>query len=77
MAPVTGPLRFVLMPSDVPRAPHGPLPGGGSVRPITRWGTPVMHRPQAEVTSYDDELRSLVADMVATLHAADGVGLAA
>ena len=30
-------------------APHGPLPGGGTVRPITRWGTPVMHRPQQPV----------------------------
>jgi peptide deformylase len=58
-------------------APHGPLPGGGTVRPMTRWGTPVMHRPQEKVTSYDDELRSLVADMVATMYAADGVGLAA
>jgi peptide deformylase len=36
-----------------------------------------MHRPQAEVTSYDDELRALVADMTATMYAADGVGLAA
>lgn len=59
------------------RAPHGPLPTGGTVRPITRWGTPVMHRPQAPVTAYDDTLRSLVADMVATMYAADGVGLAA
>ena len=44
---------------------------------MTRWGTPVMHRPQADVTAYDDELRTLVADMVATMYAADGVGLAA
>jgi len=58
-------------------APHGPLPEGGTVRPMTRWGTPVMHRPQRPVTSYDAELRSLVADMVATMYAADGVGLAA
>jgi peptide deformylase len=58
-------------------APYGPLPAGGAVRPITRWGTPVMHRPQAPVTSYDDELRALAADMVATMYAADGVGLAA
>ena len=36
-----------------------------------------MHRPQAAVTSYDEELRGLVADMVATMYAADGVGLAA
>ncbi len=59
------------------RAPYGPLPSGGTVRPITRWGTPVMHRPQEPVTAYDDELRTLVADMVATMYAADGVGLAA
>ena len=25
-----------------------------SVRPITRWGEPVMHRPQQPVTTYDD-----------------------
>ena len=65
------------MPDDAPLAPHGPLPTGGTVRPITRWGTPVMHRPQARVTSYDDGLRALAADMVATMYAADGVGLAA
>ncbi|HTW16892.1 MAG TPA: peptide deformylase [Nocardioides sp.] len=44
---------------------------------MTRWGTPVMHRPQERVTAYDDALRTLVADMVATMYAADGVGLAA
>jgi peptide deformylase len=65
------------MSDDAPRAPHGPLPTGGTVRPITRWGTPVMHRPQARVTAYDDALRALAADMVATMYAADGVGLAA
>ncbi len=64
-------------PDDTVHAPYGPLPEGGTARPITRWGTPVMHRPQVEVTSYDEELRTLVADMVATMYAADGVGLAA
>ncbi|MDZ5663482.1 peptide deformylase [Nocardioides sp. zg-1308] len=63
-------------PDDV-HAPHGPLPEGGTVRAITRWGTPVMHRPQASVTTYDDELAGLAADMVATMYAAEGVGLAA
>jgi peptide deformylase len=58
-------------------APYGPLPEGGTIRPVVRWGTPVMHRRQADVTAYDDELRSLVADLVATMYAADGVGLAA
>ncbi len=47
------------------------------MRTITRWGTPVMHRPQQPVTTYDDALRTLAADMVATMYAADGVGLAA
>ena len=42
------------MPDDQPLTPHGPLPEGGTVRPMTRWGTPVMHRPQQPVTSYDD-----------------------
>jgi peptide deformylase len=54
-----------------------PLPGGGTVRPITRWGDTVMHRAARPVTSYDAELCALVADMVATMYAAEGVGLAA
>jgi peptide deformylase len=61
----------------MPRDPYGPLPEGGTVRPIVRWGTPVMHRRQADVVEYDDDLRMLVADLVATMYAADGVGLAA
>jgi peptide deformylase len=36
-----------------------------------------MHRAQQPVESYDDELRRLAADMVETMYAADGVGLAA
>jgi peptide deformylase len=36
-----------------------------------------MHRPQKSVTAYDATLAALVADMVATMYAADGVGLAA
>lgn len=58
-------------------APDIDLPDGGTVRPITRWGDPVMHRGQRPVTAFDDELRQLAADMVATMYAADGVGLAA
>ena len=65
------------MTDELGRAPHGPLPRGGKVRPITRWGTPVMHRPQQRVESYDEDLRALAADMVETMYAADGVGLAA
>jgi peptide deformylase len=65
------------MPDAPDHAPYGQLPEGGTVRPMTRWGEPVMHRPQQPVTSFDDALRTLVADMVATMYAADGVGLAA
>jgi len=54
-----------------------PLPDEGTVRPMTRWGDPVMHRPARAVTEFDDSLRSLAADMVATMYAAEGVGLAA
>jgi peptide deformylase len=53
------------------------LPAGGTVRPITRWGEAVMHRPGRPVTTFDASLVELVADMTATMHAAEGVGLAA
>lgn len=53
------------------------LPAGGKVRPITRWGEPVMHQPCRPVEVFDESLHTLVADMVATMRAADGVGLAA
>src|SRR6185369_5079458 len=56
--------------------PSSTLPSGGTVRPISRWGEPVMHRTQEPVTEFDDALHDLVADMVATMYAADGVGVA-
>ena len=58
-------------------APPPPLPPGGVVRPITRWGDAGDAPPQQPVTTYDEDLRRLAADMVATMYAADGVGLAA
>jgi peptide deformylase len=64
-------------PTTTVHAPYGALPAGGAIRPVVRWGTPVMHRRQADVTAYDDALRELAADLVATMYAADGVGLAA
>lgn len=63
--------------SEPSAVPSSSLPEGGSVRPITRWGEHVMHRRQEPVTDFDDSLRQLAADMVATMYAADGVGLAA
>lgn len=38
---------------------------------------PVLRSRCAEVATFDDELRQLVADMVETMHAAPGIGLAA
>lgn len=64
--------------TEVDPQPVGPaLPTGGTVRPMTRWGADVMHRPARPVTEYDEALGELVADMVATMYAAEGVGLAA
>ncbi len=63
------------------RLRYGPpmtsLPVGGTIRPLVRWGDPVMHQPCRPVETFDEELAILVADMVATMYAADGVGLAA
>jgi peptide deformylase len=53
------------------------LTTGGTVRPITRWGESVMHAQTRQVTAFDDDLRTLVRDMFATMAAAHGVGLAA
>ena len=53
------------------------LTTGGRIRPITRWGTPVMHETTRPVTEFGDELHELVRDMFATMRAAEGVGLAA
>lgn len=53
------------------------LPTGGTVRPMTRWGEDVMHHQARQVTEFGEELRTLAADMVATMYAAEGVGLAA
>jgi peptide deformylase len=56
---------------------HDPLSEGGTARPITMHGTPVLHTRCAEVTAFDDELVTLVQDMYASMYAANGVGLAA
>jgi peptide deformylase len=49
----------------------------GTARPITIMGAPVLANPCAEVTVFDDELETLVADMFASMYEAGGVGLAA
>ncbi|MCU1592770.1 MAG: peptide deformylase [Frankiales bacterium] len=53
------------------------LSQGGTVRPITLHGEPVLHGRCAEVTSFDEDLITLVKDMYVSMYAARGVGLAA
>ena len=48
-----------------------------AVLPICITGEPVLHSQAKEVTVFDDSLRTLVADMIDTMHEAPGVGLAA
>src|SRR5687767_11671818 len=54
-------------------------PAGGSlaVRPIVRWGEPVLHRPSEPVATIDSDVHRLLDDMVETMYAAPGIGLAA
>src|SRR6516162_9001151 len=48
-----------------------------SIRPILRYGESLLHTPAAEVTEFDDTLQRLIDDMIETMYAAPGVGLAA
>ena len=48
-----------------------------AVQPIRLFGDPVLTTPAAEVTTFDKELRTLVADLTATMLEAPGAGLAA
>lgn len=48
-----------------------------AVRPIRITGDPVLHTPAAPVAEIDESVRELVRDMVETMVAAPGVGLAA
>jgi peptide deformylase len=48
-----------------------------SIRPIVRFGDPVLHAPAAPVETVDDAVRALFDDMVTTMYAAPGIGLAA
>ena len=47
------------------------------IRPILRYGERPLHQPAADVEIVNDELRRLVDDMIETMYAAPGVGLAA
>jgi peptide deformylase len=47
------------------------------LRPILRYGERPLHTPAAPVTRFDDELQRLIDDMIETMYAAPGIGLAA
>ena len=47
------------------------------IRPILRYGQAPLHQPASEVTAVDDNIQRLVDDLVETMYAAPGVGLAA
>lgn len=59
--------------TSLPRQQQAP---GVELYPVTLYGQPVLHRPAAEVTTFDDELRRLIERMTATMRAAPGAGLA-
>lgn len=56
-----------------PKAPRHLM----ALRPIVKYPEPVLNTRAREVSSIDSEVHRLVADMIETMHAAPGVGLAA
>jgi peptide deformylase len=48
-----------------------------AIRTILRYPDPRLRETSQPVTSFDDDLRALVADMADTMYAANGAGLAA
>jgi peptide deformylase len=47
------------------------------IRPILRYGAQPLHRPADDVADFGDDLQRLIDDMIETMYAAPGVGLAA
>ena len=47
------------------------------IRPILRYGEHGLHETAAPVSAFDDGLQRLIDDMVETMYAAPGIGLAA
>jgi peptide deformylase len=47
------------------------------IHSIVKFGDPVLEKPAAEITTFDDELKKLAEDMFESMYAARGVGLAA
>ncbi len=47
------------------------------IRPILRHGADALHQPARRVVDFGNALQTLIDDMIQTMHAAPGVGLAA
>jgi len=47
------------------------------IRPIMRYGERPLHHPAADVQAFDADLHRLIDDMIETMYAAPGIGLAA
>ena len=47
------------------------------IRPILRYGADVLHAPAAPVSGITSEIQQLIDDMIQTMYAAPGIGLAA
>ena len=47
------------------------------ILPIVKYGHPVLRQRGAKIPAVTPEIRALIADMIETMHAANGVGLAA
>ena len=47
------------------------------IRPILRYGADVLHRPASNVDEITIDLQQLIDDMIHTMYAAPGIGLAA
>jgi peptide deformylase len=48
-----------------------------AVRPIVKYGHPALHKPSEPVKEIDGTIHELLDDMVETMYAAPGIGLAA
>jgi peptide deformylase len=47
------------------------------IRPILRYGEDVLHQPASPVTDITPDIQQLIDDMIQTMYAAPGIGLAA
>jgi peptide deformylase len=47
------------------------------IRPILRYGDQVLHHPAATVPDITDDIQTIIDDMIQTMYAAPGIGLAA